>query len=226
MKTIDVVQGSEEWHRCRAGRVTASKVADLLAKTKTGWGASRANYAAQLVAERLTGRIDRNGYMNVAMQWGTDTEPEAREIYSLLGGVSVDPAGFVLHPAIEMSGCSPDGIVTSETGNGLVEIKCPMTAGHIETLLGGEVPGKYVKQMQWQMACCELPWCDFVSYDPRMPAEMQLFVRRVDRDDKLIAEMEKQVVEFLDEVDQTVASLVSRYSIKASSDKVLLSVEE
>lgn len=202
-----IEQGTPEWFAQRAGKVTASRVADVIAKTKTGWGASRANYAAQLVAERLTGNVEPT-FTNAAMQWGTDKEPEAREAYEYVSGVFVDQVGMVDHPAIAMTGASPDGLIGSD---GLVEIKCPNTATHIDTLLSGKVPAKYVTQMAWQMACTGRAWCDFVSFDPRMPAHMQLFVQRVERDDTLIAELEREVSAFLNEVATTVSMLSDAY---------------
>lgn len=202
-----IAQGSAEWFAQRAGKVTASRVADVIAKTKTGWGASRANYAAQLVAERLTGNVEPT-FTNAAMQWGTDKEPEAREAYEFHAGVFVDQVGMIDHPKIAMTGASPDGLVGDA---GLVEIKCPNTATHIETLLSGKVPAKYVTQMAWQMACTGRAWCDFVSFDPRMPEHMRLFVQRVDRDDALIATLEAEVSAFLTEVSETVAALTRAY---------------
>lgn len=203
----EIIQRSPEWFAARSGKVTASRVADVIAKTKTGWGASRANYAAQLVAERLTGTVEE-GYTNAAMQWGTDQEPEARIAYEFRHEVTVFEVGFVPHPSIAMAGASPDGLVGEF---GLVEIKCPNTATHIETLRSGSVPGKYLTQMQWQMACTQRDWCDFVSFDPRMPEAMRLFVRRVPRDEDLIAELEREVVAFLAEIDATVAELTRLY---------------
>lgn len=207
MRTVDCEQGSDEWRLARLGKVGASMVADATARTKTGWGASRANLAARLVAERLTGTLTES-FVNDAMRHGTVTEPEAREFYSFVTDVKVEQVGLVLHPTIDMAVASPDGLVGDA---GLVEIKCPNTATHIETLLGGEVDGRYVKQMQWQMACTGRQWCDWVSYDPRMPDEMRLFVRRVQRDAEMIAELEKQVSEFLAEVSATVDRLVKIY---------------
>lgn len=206
-------QRSPEWFSARAGKVTASRIADVMAKTKTGWGAGRANYAAQLVAERLTG-ITAESYSNAAMQWGTDTEPQARSMYELETGAAVVEVGFIDHPTIAMSGASPDGLVGVE---GLVEIKCPNTATHIETLRGAPIADKYIKQMQWQMACTDRQWCDFASFDPRLPDEMQLHVRRVMRDDALIAEIEAAVSDFLDEVAATVADLQHRYNHKEAA---------
>ncbi|MAH32246.1 MAG: exonuclease [Marinobacter sp.] len=206
-------QRSPEWFSARAGKVTASRIADVMAKTKTGWGAGRANYAAQLVAERLTG-ITAESYSNAAMQWGTDTEPQARSMYELETGAAVVEVGFIDHPTLAMSGASPDGLVGVE---GLVEIKCPNTATHIETLRGAPIADKYIKQMQWQMACTDRQWCDFASFDPRLPDEMQLHVRRVMRDDTLITEIEAAVSDFLDEVAATIADLEHRYNQKEAA---------
>lgn len=203
MTTAEIVQGSPEWHAIRLGKVTASRVADLMAKTKTGWGASRKNYMAELIAERLTG-VAADSYTNSAMQWGIDTEPHARAAYEFFGEAAVQTVGFVGHPKIMMAGASPDGLVGPE---GLVEIKCPNTATHIDTLLAKEVPSKYIPQMQFQMACSGRGWCDFVSFDPRMPERLRLFVKRVPRDPAYIAEMETAVVEFLAELDATIKAL-------------------
>lgn len=205
-------QRSLEWFAHRAGRVTASRIADVMAKTKTGPGAARKNYAADLVAERLTGEI-REGFSNAAMQWGTDMEPQARAAYEFLHDASVSEVGFIDHPTLAMAGCSPDGLVGDA---GMVEIKCPNTATHIDTLLTGSIDGKYHKQMQFQLACSGRAWCDFVSYDPRLPAEMQLFVQRVPRDPALIVEIETEVAAFLAEADETVAALRARYMQEAA----------
>lgn len=202
-----IVQGSPEWFAERVGKVTASRVADVVARTKSGWGASRANYMAELIAERLTG-VKSEGFVSAAMQHGIDTEPQARDAYSFYAGVDVEQVGFIAHPTIEMSGASPDGLVGND---GLVEIKCPSTATHIDTLLDGKVPERYVLQMQWQMACTGRKWCDFVSFDPRMPESMRLFIKRVERDENLIASLEKDVELFLREVETKVAALRSVY---------------
>jgi putative phage-type endonuclease len=203
-----IVQGSAEWFAVRCGKVTASRVADVIAKTKTGYGASRANYAAELIAERLT-QSTAASFTNAAMQWGTDQEPHARAAYSFLHDVDVEEIAFVDHPEIAMTGASPDGLVGLD---GLVEFKCPNTATHLDTLLSETVPGKYITQMQWQMACTGRAWCDFASFDPRLPPSMQLFVRRVERDASLILDLEAQVADFLAEIDAKVAALTERYA--------------
>jgi len=205
----DIAQGTPEWFAARLGKVTASRVADVVAKTKTGYGASRANYMAELVAERLTGATAER-FQNDAMRWGTEKEPDARMAYEFATEADIEQVGFVIHPRISESGASPDGLVGAL---GLVEIKCPNTATHIETLIGQAVPGKYVTQMQWQMACTGRAWCDFVSFDPRLPSEMSLFVRRVERDDAVIAELEQEVARFLEELDGKVSTLRSLYSL-------------
>lgn len=200
-------QRSPEWFAMRCGRVTASCIYKVMARTKSGYGADRANYMAQLVTERLTGVVAES-YSNGAMQWGTDTEPQARAAYSFTRGVEVEETGFVPHPAIEASGASPDGLVSHD---GLVEIKCPNSATHIGTLRGDPIDRKYVLQMHWQMACTGRAWCDFASFDPRLPLEMQLHVRRVERDQELVEEIESEVRKFLAEVNETVADLRARY---------------
>ena len=212
MKIIQCEQGTDAWRAARAGKVTASRVADITARTKTGYGASRANYMAELIAERLTG-TPAEGYTNAAMQWGTEKEPEARAAYSAGLFDDVTCIGFVEHPTIAMAGCSPDGLIGED---GLVEIKAPNTATHIETLLGQAVPSKYITQMQFQMSCTGRAWCDFVSFDPRLPPAMQLFVKRVPRDQAVIAELETAVREFLSELDAKVAALTKLYQREAA----------
>jgi putative phage-type endonuclease len=202
-----VTQGTPEWFALRCGKVTASRICDVIAKTKSGWGASRENYAAQLVVERLTGEVAES-YTNGAMQWGTATEPEARLHYADAVIEPVTEIGFVEHKRILMSGCSPDALVGS---NGLAEIKCPESKTHIQTLLGGSIPDKYQVQMLWQMACCERDYCDFVSYDPRLPEKMRMFVKRLEREDKRIKELEAMVEAFLDEVEEKVLALKSKF---------------
>lgn len=202
------VQGSPEWFAERLGKVTASRVADVVAKTKTGWGASRANYAAQLVAERLTGEMAAT-FTNEAMRWGVDMEPEARNAYAFYVDTTVEECGFIPHPKVPMSGASPDGLVGTD---GLVEFKCPNTAGHIETILGSGIAAKYIGQMQWQMACTNRAWCDFASFDPRMPERMRLFVQRIERDERMIGDLEREVETFLKEVDKSVAALEAAFN--------------
>ena len=204
-----IAQGTPEWRQQRCGLVTASRISDLMARTKTGYGASRANYMAELIAERLTG-VPADGFTSAAMLWGIEKEPDARAAYEFMTDSVVELAGFVPHPDMpERAGASPDGYVGTD---GLVEIKCPNTATHIETLLGGSVPGKYALQMQWQMACTGRQWCDFVSFDPRMPPAMQLFVRRLERDAKLIADISAEVFTFLTAIDGTVIRLRQLYA--------------
>lgn len=201
---VEIIQGSLEWHQLRLGKVTASRVADVIAKTKSGYSASRANYLAELVAERLTGSPAER-FTNTAMQWGTEKEPEARDAYMFATEADVSEIGFVHHPRIAMTGASPDGLVGDV---GLVEIKCPNSATHIETLRGQQVPAKYITQMQFQMACTGRAWCDFVSFDPRLPPPvLHLFIKRVHRDEAMIAELEREVEAFLAEVDATLADL-------------------
>jgi putative phage-type endonuclease len=200
-----IEQGTPEWFAQRLGKVTASRIADIMAKTKTGVSASRGNYLAQLVAERLTGQ-SADTFKSGAMQHGTETEPQARMVYEAETGQIVTEVAMINHPTIEMSGASPDGFVGTD---GLVEIKCPNTSTHIASLMADKAPSGYIPQMQWQMACTGRAWCDFVSFDPRMPEDMQLLIKRVPRDEALIAEYEAEVVKFLAEVQETVDKLIA-----------------
>lgn len=202
-----MIQGSKEWLQSRCGNITASRIADMLAKTKTGEAASRANYRAQLVAERMTGAVQES-YSNDAMAWGTEQEPFARIAYELDKGVMVDEVGFVMHPTIARSGASPDGCIGED---GLLEIKCPNTATHIGYLLDGKPPTKYIKQMGWQLACTARKWCDFVSYDPRMPEALQYFCVRYIPDAKDIGILEYEVKAFDKEIEDLIIQLNMRF---------------
>lgn len=196
-------QRTEEWFAARLGKVTASRISDLMAVTKTGHTASRKNYMAELICERLTGRREEK-YSNAAMQRGTELEPKARAMYEIETGELVEETGLIDHPAIVMSGASPDGLIGND---GLLEIKCPNTATHLEFLQTGTPKREYLLQMQWQMACTGRAWCDFVSYDDRLPEHLAYRCTRIPRDGKLIAEMEDAVRLFLLELDKTIEQL-------------------
>ena len=194
-------QRTIEWDAARLGNATASKMNDIMATTKSGYSASRRNYAVRLALERLTQRKTET-WQNTEMQWGVDQEPNARAAYEQARGVLVMEEGYVCHPTIPHSGASPDGLVGDD---GLVEIKCPKEATHLENLLRPDP--QYLNQMYWQMACTGRKWCDFVSYDPRFPDHLQLAIHRVNHDAKKIAELENEVVKFLKEVDEIVEKL-------------------
>jgi putative phage-type endonuclease len=165
---------------------------------------------AQLVAERLT-QTPSESFSTPAMQWGVDHEPEARAAYQFFTDNKVQTAGFIAHPRIAMSGASPDGLVGDD---GLVELKCPNTATHIETLLEGGIPRRYKSQMLWQLACTGRDWCDLVSYDPRLPQGMSLFVQRLHRNDEEIIALELEVVTFLGELNQLCERLTKQFELE------------
>jgi len=200
-----IQQGTEEWHQLRLGKVTASRVADILSKTKTGPSASRGNYLIELALQRVTKTIEQS-YNSPAMEWGTQNEPQARVAYEVTTGNFVDQIAFVNHPKIKDFGCSPDGVV----GEGLIEIKCPNSATHWSYIKANEPPQKYIIQMQSQMSVTGAKWCDFVSFDPRMPERSQLLIVRINRDEELIAEIEKEVKQFLSEVEVEVNLMEKR----------------
>lgn len=206
-------QGTTEWLSERCGKVTASKIADVMAQTKSGPGAARKNYMADLLTERLTGE-PKQYFTNAAMEWGTEQEPRARAMYAFHTGNSVVETGFVPHPSLEATGASPDGLVSDD---GLVEIKCPNTATHIETLRGAKIDRKYLLQMHWQMICTQRDWCDFVSFDPRLPEYLQLHVQRVERDAELVEEITAAVTQFLTELNEAEAELRALGQIKEAA---------
>jgi putative phage-type endonuclease len=195
-----IEQGTPEWLELRRGKVTASRVADILAKTKTGTSASRQNYLIELALQRTTKTIEPS-YTNAAMEWGTATEPQARVAYEINTNNFVDQVPFIDHPSIVSFGCSPDGLVGAD---GLLEIKCPNSATHWEYFKAKEPPKKYFIQMQAQMAVTGAKWCDFVSFDPRMPERSQLLIVNVPRDAEFILYMEAEINQFLEEVSTEV----------------------
>jgi len=200
----EIIQGTNEWKQLRLGKATASRIKDIIAKTQKGYSTSRDKYMTQLLLERLTGTVAES-YSDAAMAHGVEQEPFARAAYEAAKNVMVDQVAFVNHPTIEQSGASPDGIV----GEGLVELKCPMSHTHLESILGG-IDDQYKVQVQWQMACTGAKWTDLCSFDPRFPAELQLVIKRFERDDAYIATLEKEVIKFLTELDDKLNKVKSR----------------
>jgi putative phage-type endonuclease len=203
MNIVNHPQGSPEWLQARCGLVTASRVADVIAKTKSGYSASRAGYLGELVAERLTGQSAESGYMNDDMRRGLELEPQARLAYETKTGRMALECGLVLHPSLQ-AGASPDGLVGDD---GLLEIKCPRTHVHIDYIEGDKPPAKYLPQMAWQCLCTGRAWVDFVSFDPKMPERLQLFVVRYAPELAYLRELEAEVSAFIAEVDAKVAAL-------------------
>ncbi len=204
---LPIEQRSPEWYQQRLGKVTASRIADMMRTTKSGYSTKRDNYAAQLVCERLTGVVAES-YISKEMQWGLDNEEKAIAAYEFRYACLTEKIGFVNHPTIELAGASPDRLVGDD---GLVEIKCPLTATHINTSVSGKIDPDYITQMQFQMACTGRKWCDFVSFDPRLPQNMQLFTKRIVRDNMVIDRLEKEVRLFLSEVGETIKRLQKVY---------------
>ena len=207
MRIIKCVQGSAEWLDIRRGKITASRIADVLAVLKKGGeGAARRNYRIEQIAERLSGRSEDH-YVSPEMEWGTEFEPIARSAYEIATESMVDTVGFVLHPTFDFAGSSPDGLVGDDGG---LELKCPKTTTHIKWLMDGGVPEEHQAQCLWNMICCERQWWDFMSYDPRMPEGRKIFIVRMNRDEARIAEIEAEVSKFNDEVEAAIAKLGGR----------------
>lgn len=196
-----MIQGSPEWFAARCGRATASCFGDILATIKSGEAAARRNYKAQLVCERMTGVVAES-FTNAAMQWGTDNESYARAAYEAQTGELVEQVAFIPHTEL-MAGASPDGLIDLY---GCMEIKCPNTASHIDTLLKGMSP-EHMAQVQGVMWIGQRKWCDFVSYDPRLPEKLQLHIQRIERDNAYIDNLVSAVTQFLSEVDELVLQL-------------------
>jgi putative phage-type endonuclease len=190
-------QQTPEWFAARLGKATGSRISDIVAKTKTGYAASREDYMFQLVVERLTG-VNTVSFSSKEMQWGVDQEEYARAAYEAHMGVLVEQVGSIDHPRIAMSSASPDGFVGDD---GMIEVKCPMTKNHLNMFLGQSIAKVYKDQMMWQMAVTGRKWVDYVSFDPRCPAGLQLFIQTVERDEKYITELETEVIKFLAEAE-------------------------
>jgi len=201
-----IVQGTDEWFAARRGKVTASRVADVMARTKSGFAASRSNYKAELLLEILT-NTTAVGFVSEAMKWGTEQEPNARALYASTIFDPVVEVGFVDHPDILGAGCSPDGLVGDD---GLVEIKCPNTATFLEIFLTDNIPQKWLTQIQMQLDCTGRKWCDFVCYDPRMPEGGQIYVQRVERDEMFISTMREMIQTFIKELNEEVEQVKTK----------------
>ena len=201
---LNIEQGSEMWAELRCGMVTASRAADVIATLKRGGeAAARAAYRHELICERLTGQPYPR-FVTQEMQWGLDQEQYARAAYELERDVLVETVGFVLHPTIAQFGASPDGLVGDD---GMIQIKCPTVGTHLGYIMAGTIPLEHCPQMLAELSCAGREWCDFVSFDPRMPKHLQLFIRRFERDEKLIAALESEVVHFNREIDETMKAL-------------------
>lgn len=209
-----VVQGTHAWFMARCGRVTASEVASvrlaLTGKNKGGSTEGRRTYMASIIGEILTGEPDMEGYATSSMNRGKDEEPRARAAYEIANDVDVDTVGFVLHPTIERAGSSPDGLVGAD---GMLEIKNPKSKNHISYMLTGELPEEYEPQVMFSLACTEREWCDFLSYDARMPKGLRFFIKRIYRNEPRISKINADVLQFLDEADEIIRQLKKRYGV-------------
>lgn len=209
-------QQTDEWFASRLGRVTASKVKDVMAKGRGGApSATRQNYMMQLLCERLTGKREE-GFTSAAMQRGNELEPIARMAYELYADAEVAEAGLILHPSIEGFGASPDGLILLPKGRGGLEIKCPNTATHVATIQSGKHDPQYEWQMFAQMACADLEWVDFVTFDDRLPDELQYACFRLERDEARIRQMETEIKLFLEELAELEHEMRERMRSKAA----------
>lgn len=214
MRVIECEQGSAQWLDARCGKITASRICDLMKvltkASKNGKAgdaaAPRLAYSIDLIAERLSGRSEDH-YVSPEMEWGSHFEDQARTAYELERSVMAEKVGFILHPTLDFAGASPDSLIGNDGG---IEIKCPKTTTHIKWILAGEVPEEHQEQCLWNMACAESTWWDFVSYDPRLPDGLKLFIVRMNRDSERIAEIEAEVIRFNAAVEDMVTELRKR----------------
>ena len=212
-----MLQGSEEWRQARCGSIGASDAPSVVRRTKSGYSADRENLMANKVLERITG-TPVEIFKTAAMLQGTAREPEARLLYQMVKGVEVMEVGLITHPRIDSTHASPDGFVLVPGGTaigGLIEIKCPMPAKHLDTLLNETISNDHIVQMQWQMACTAHAWCDYVSFNPDFPPHMQMWIKRVQRDGDLIALLESEIRTFIKDLETKVVRLSRRYAMAA-----------
>lgn len=205
MRKANIEQGSPLWLKIRCGRITSSRIADVIAKPKTKRTeelACKRDYRSDLLCERLT-NYAADHYVSPPMQWGIDHESAAREAYEVAFDI-VEEVGFVYHPAFDFAGASPDGLVGDD---GAIEIKCPTTSVHLMYRANDVIPDAYIPQMMWVMACTEARWCDFISFDPRLPLNLRFFVKRLERDEAFIRHMEFEVIKFDAEINETISRL-------------------
>ncbi|EAN0332865.1 YqaJ viral recombinase family protein [Salmonella enterica] len=204
-----MLQRSPEWFAARCGKVTASRLYDVMTRTKSGYAASRQNYMAELICQRLTGKPEE-GFTNAAMMRGTELEPVAREMYALNEfDAVISEVGLIDHPTIAGFAASPDGLVNDD---GLIEIKCPNTWTHLQTLKTGVPKRQYLLQMHAQMMCTGRKWCDFVSFDDRLPPELAYFKTRINFDEVQAEEIEQEVVKFLTELETEIQNITHQES--------------
>lgn len=209
---IDAEQRSEAWFAARAGRLTGSRAADMLATIKSGEAAVRRDYRLQLVTERLTGQPDEGGYVNADMQRGIDLEPAAFAAYEALTGQMVQRSGFLLSTD-HQAGCSLDGHVGEFEG--IVELKVPRSATHLRYLRAVGLLPEHAAQVWHNLWITGAAWCDFFSFDPRFPEPLQTFRVRVYQESVRLSDYEKKALAFLAEVDaETVA-------VRAMADAVV-----
>jgi YqaJ-like viral recombinase domain len=213
VRFVDCEQNSAKWIRARTGRITASRICDLMATLKRGGeAASRRDYRAELIAERLTGKAE-NCYVSKEMRYGSEQEPFARTAYEIRTENIVDQVGFVFHPRLDFSGASPDGLIREDGG---LELKCPKTTTHLAYIGAGIVPKEYEYQMLWNMACAEREWWDFASFDPRLPEKLRLFIVRMPRDGGRIREIEREVMILNNEID----TICEQLGVEANLDHI------
>lgn len=205
--TEKLEQRSPEWYQFRLGNIMASKIKDLMTKTKYGESKYKTNYRYELAIERLTGKQAVIVPLNDAMRNGIEREPEARDYFTNKLNLSVREVGSYTHPLIERSGASPDGMVSDGNQEFTLEIKAPTMMTHARNLLAKELPSQYKHQVMWQMACAGVDGAYWVSYNPEFPEDTRMKYLFVERDNVLIKQMEEAVMEFDREVDQLVKLL-------------------
>ena len=202
---IEIPQGSPEWFAVRCGKITASRLGDIMRKTKWGESTYKAKVRLELAIERITGKSVSSVVMNKAMYDGVEREPDARTLFEAVTGKEVALCGSFDHPTIVNTSASPDGLLRGE--NAVLEIKCPTHATHAKNLMSETMPKNYIYQVQWQIACTESDYAYFASYHPDFPKELRLKWVRVEKDDSVIKSLEEAVRQFDIEIEDLIIKI-------------------
>jgi len=205
MSNKELIQGSDEWFAVRNGKITASKLSDLMRKTKYGESTYKSRLRMELAIERITGKSASDNFMNKAMHDGVEREPDARKLFEAVTGKEVALCGSFDHPEVVNSSASPDGLLRGE--NAVLELKCPTHITHAKNLLSETMPKNYEYQVQWQIACTESEYAYFASYHPDFPPELRLKWVKVLRDNIMILDIEDAVRQFDIEVEDLIIKL-------------------
>ena len=205
MSNEELIQGSEEWFASRVGKITASRLGDIMKKTRYGESTYKAKVRLELAIERITGKSASSVVMNQAMRDGVEREPDARKLFEAVTGKEVAEVGSFDHPTIVNTSASPDGLIRGE--NSCLEIKCPLATTHAKNLMSDTMPKNYIYQVQHQIQCTESDFAYFASYHPDFPKDLRLKIVKVERDDEVINSLNTAIRQFDIEIEDLIIKI-------------------